>query len=92
MWLVYPAVNTVVRSFYDRSGDAFIGFGNYRTLFTSDPLLTAIKNNALWVAVVPALVTAIGLIFAVLTEKIRWSVAFKVAVFMPMAISCSPRA
>ena len=37
--------------------------------------------------VVPALVTAIGLVFAVLTERIRWSVAFKTAVFMPMAIS-----
>ena len=35
----------------------------------------------------PALVTAIGLVFAVLTERIRWSVAFKTAVFMPMAIS-----
>lgn len=87
VWLVYPALTTVVRSFYDRSGDAFVGFDNYETLFTSDPLLTAIRNNALWVAVVPALVTAIGLIFAVLTERIRWSVAFKVAVFMPMAIS-----
>lgn len=87
VWLVYPAVNTVIRSFYDRPGDAFVGLDNYRTLFTSDPLLTAIKNNALWVAVVPALVTAIGLVFAVLTERIRWSVAFKVAVFMPMAIS-----
>jgi alpha-glucoside transport system permease protein len=32
-------------------------------------------------------VTAIGLIFAVLTERVRWSVAFKIAVFMPMAIS-----
>jgi alpha-glucoside transport system permease protein len=32
-------------------------------------------------------VTAIGLIFAVLTERIRWSVAFKIAVFMPMAVS-----
>ena len=31
--------------------------------------------------------TAIGLIFAVLTERISWSVAFKTAVFMPMAIS-----
>ena len=38
-------------------------------------------------AVVPALVTALGLIFAVLTERVRWSVAFKTAVFMPMAIS-----
>ena len=35
----------------------------------------------------PALVTAIGLVFAVLTERIRWSTAFKTAVFMPMAIS-----
>ena len=35
----------------------------------------------------PALVTAIGLVFAVLTERIRWAVAFKTVVFMPMAIS-----
>ena len=35
----------------------------------------------------PALVTAIGLVFAVLTERIRWAVAFKIAVFMPMAVS-----
>ena len=35
----------------------------------------------------PALVTALGLIFGVLTERISWSVAFKTAVFMPMAIS-----
>ena len=41
----------------------------------------------IWVAVVPALVTALGLIFAVLTERVRWAVAFKTAVFLPMAIS-----
>jgi len=29
----------------------------------------------------------VGLIFAVLTERISWAVAFKTAVFMPMAIS-----
>src|SRR6202035_916076 len=50
-------------------------------------LTTAIKNNAIWVAVVPAMVTAVGLVFAVLTERIRWAVAFKTAVFLPMAIS-----
>ena len=66
---------------------SFVGIDNYKTLFTTDVLLTAIKNNAIWVLVVPALVTAIGLVFAVLTERIRWSVAFKTAVFMPMAIS-----
>jgi alpha-glucoside transport system permease protein len=39
------------------------------------------------VGVVPALVTALGLIFAVLTERISWSTAFKFAVFTPIAIS-----
>lgn len=87
VWLVYPTVRTIVRSLFDRDGDTFVWLDNYRALFTTDTLLTAIRNNAIWVGVVPALVTAIGLIFAVLTERVRWSVAFKIAVFMPMAIS-----
>jgi alpha-glucoside transport system permease protein len=87
IWLVYPTIYTVYRSFFDARGTSFVGIDNYKTLFTTDILLTAIKNNAIWVLVVPALVTAIGLVFAVLTERIRWSVAFKTAVFMPMAIS-----
>src|SRR5207237_2031700 len=65
----------------------WVGIDNYRTLFTTSTLVTAIKNSAIWVAVVPAFVTAIGLLFAVLTERIRWSVAFKTVVFLPMAIS-----
>jgi alpha-glucoside transport system permease protein len=88
VWILYPTIYTVARSFFGRGGwSDFVGIDNYRTLFTSDVLKTAIKNNFLWIAVVPAFVTAIGLIFAVLTERIRWTVAFKTAVFMPMAIS-----
>jgi alpha-glucoside transport system permease protein len=87
LWVVYPAVDTIKRSFFSRSGDEFVWLDNYQQIFTSDVLLTAVKNNAIWVLVVPALVTAIGLIFAVLTERVGWSVAFKTAVFMPMAIS-----
>jgi alpha-glucoside transport system permease protein len=49
--------------------------------------LVAIKNNVIWVIFAPTLATVLGLVFAVLTERIRWSTAFKVAVFMPMAIS-----
>src|SRR5262245_66071728 len=87
VWIVYPTLSTIRRSFYDRTGDSFIGLDNYRTLFSDDTLRTAIKNNFLWLLVVPAFVTAVGLVFAVLLERIRFSVAFKVAVFMPMAIS-----
>jgi alpha-glucoside transport system permease protein len=88
LWIVYPTVYTIVRSFYGRDGfEKFVGIDNYKTLFTTDVLVTAIKNNMIWLAVVPAFVTALGLIFGVLTERVRWSVAFKTVVFMPMAIS-----
>jgi alpha-glucoside transport system permease protein len=87
IWIVYPTISTIYRSFFDRTGDEFVGIDNYKELFTNDVIVTAIKNNAIWVAVVPAFVTAVGLIFAVLTERVSWAVAFKTAVFMPMAIS-----
>jgi alpha-glucoside transport system permease protein len=89
IWMVYPAVYTIIRSFFGQTGfiGTWVGIDNYKHLFTTTTQTTAIKNNAIWVAVVPALVTAIGLIFAVLTERVRWSVAFKTVVFLPMAIS-----
>jgi alpha-glucoside transport system permease protein len=87
VWIVYPTIRTIIRSFFDANGSNWVGFDNYHTLFTTDTLVTAIKNNAIWVAVVPVLVTAIGLIFAVLTERVSWKVAFRTVVFMPMAIS-----
>jgi alpha-glucoside transport system permease protein len=90
LWVIYPAIRTFARSFFDDQGaqwDGFIWFQNYERLFNDPTTVTAIKNNAIWVGVVPALVTAIGLLFAVMTERISWSVAFKTVVFMPMAIS-----
>ncbi len=89
VWMVYPAIYTIIRSFFGQHGflGTWVGIDNYKTLFTTSTLTTAIKNNAIWVAVVPATVTAIGLVFAVLTERVRWAVAFKTAVFLPMAIS-----
>jgi alpha-glucoside transport system permease protein len=87
VWIVYPTIRTIIRSFYDRSGDEFIGLDNYRELFSDDTIFKAIENNFLWLLIVPVFVTAIGLVFAVLLERIRFSVAFKVVVFMPMAIS-----
>jgi alpha-glucoside transport system permease protein len=89
VWMVYPAVYTIIRSFFGPTGflGSWVGTDNYKTLFTSSYFLTAIKNNAIWVAVVPAFVAAIGLVFAVLTERVRWSLAFKTVVFLPIAIS-----
>ena len=87
VWVVYPMLATMWRSLFSDRGNEFVGLENYERIFTDDRLLTALKNNALWVLIVPAAVTAVGLIFAVLTERVRWSVAFKIAVFMPLAVS-----
>ncbi|MEV4916682.1 sugar ABC transporter permease [Streptomyces tirandamycinicus] len=85
--VVYPIGYSVYRSFLDRSGESFAGLGNYVEIFTDDTILTAVRNNAIWVVVAPTVATALGLMFAVLTERVRWGTAFKLVVFMPMAIS-----
>ncbi|MEU1087799.1 carbohydrate ABC transporter permease [Streptomyces sp. NPDC005576] len=85
--VVYPIAYSVYRSFFDQAGTGFAGLDNYRTLFTDDTIRTAVKNNLIWVVLAPTVSTALGLIFAVLTERIRWGTAFKLIVFMPMAIS-----
>jgi len=88
VWIIYPTCYTIARSFFGQQGFGdFVWIDNYKTLFSSTILLKAIKNSAIWILVAPAMVTAIGLVFAVLTERIRWAVAFKTVVFMPMAIS-----
>ncbi|MFG3097007.1 carbohydrate ABC transporter permease [Streptomyces sp. NPDC048202] len=85
--VLYPIGYSVVRSLYDSSGDHFAGFDNYQALFTDDGIRTALKNNIIWVVFAPTVSTALGLVFAVLTERVRWGTAFKLVVFMPMAIS-----
>ncbi|MFJ8650502.1 carbohydrate ABC transporter permease [Streptomyces sp. NPDC093546] len=85
--VVYPIGYSVYRSFFDQSGDTFAGLANYTEIFTDDTILTAVQNNAVWVVVAPTVATALGLMFAVLTERVRWGTAFKLVVFMPMAIS-----
>ncbi|MER5657824.1 sugar ABC transporter permease [Streptomyces sp. NPDC002131] len=85
--VVYPIGYSVVRSFYDQSGDGFAGIDNYKALFSDDGIRTALKNNIIWVVFAPTVATALGLIFAVLTERVSWGTAFKLVVFMPMAIS-----
>ncbi|MFQ3560940.1 sugar ABC transporter permease [Streptomyces gramineus] len=85
--VVYPIGYSLIRSFYNANGDGFAGFDNYKAIFTDDGIRTALKNNIIWVVFAPTLSTALGLVFAVLTERIRWGTAFKLVVFMPMAIS-----
>ncbi|MEV5729264.1 MULTISPECIES: ABC transporter permease subunit [Streptomyces] len=85
--VVYPVLFSVGRSFFDASGTRFVGGENYAEMFRDPATLKAVRNTAIWVVVAPTLLTGLGLILAVLVEKVRWATAFKLLLFMPMAVS-----
>ncbi len=78
---------SVGRSFFDASGTRFVGGDNYTEMFSDPATLKAVRNTAIWVVIAPTLLTGLGLILAVLVEKVRWATAFKLLLFMPMAVS-----
>ena len=87
LYLVYPVVGSFVRSLYDRGGANFIGLGNYAALFADAEFRTSLLNNFLWILVVPAASTFLGLLVAQLTDRLAWGNLAKSLIFMPMAIS-----
>ncbi len=88
LYLAYPVFETLRLSLTDRSQDgAFVGFANYSQMFAEGKFWEALKNNMLWLIVVPAASTAFGLLAAQLTDRIAWGSLAKSLIFMPMAIS-----
>ena len=89
LYLAYPVVATFLLSFQERVGPDFqwVGLENYQQMFAEDKFAEALKNNILWLIVVPAASTAFGLLAAQLTDRLSWGNVAKSIVFMPMAIS-----
>ncbi len=88
LYLVYPVIATLWLSVTDRSaGGAFVGLSNYQRMAGESKFWEAIRNNLLWLIVVPAVSTAFGLLAAQLTDRISWGSIAKSLIFMPMAIS-----
>lgn len=85
--LLYPAINTIIQSFQNAGGTAWVGFDNYQQIFTDGDLLKVLRNTALWVILVPLASTSIGLIYAILIDRSRFEKFAKALVFLPMAIS-----
>jgi alpha-glucoside transport system permease protein len=84
--VIYPSIDTILQSLQDRTR-SFVGLANYREIAGATRVHTAIKNNLIWVLSAPAIITGLGLMFAILTERVRYQTAIKIIVFMPMAIS-----
>ena len=100
--VVYPLVYTIVLSFADTNAKLkivdWVGFENYKTLFTEDrefldldvfPPTGAFVNNLKWVVIYTTLSLALGLLIAVLAARVRYESLIKAVVFIPMAISAT---
>lgn len=90
LYLAYPVFETLRLSLTERvpgGGYTWVGLDNYEQMMAEPKFWEAIRNNLLWLLVVPALSTCFGLLAAQLTDRIRWGNLAKSLIFMPMAIS-----
>jgi alpha-glucoside transport system permease protein len=86
-FLVYPIINTIYLSFLDAKSEVFVGFSNYIFALTKKPMLIAFRNNLLWLVIFTAFTVSLGLIFAVIFDRVRYEPIVKSIIFLPMAIS-----
>ena len=87
VFLVYPTIGTIIRSFQNSAGTQFVGLDNYTWFFTNNSTLSALKNNVLWVIITPLFCVLFGLLIAVLVDRVRYESAAKSLIFLPLAIS-----
>lgn len=87
VFLLYPTVNTISLSLRDAGSKAFVGVNNYLHIFTDRDMLIVLRNNLLWLVVFTAATVVLGLLLAVLTDRLRYEAAAKALIFLPMAIS-----
>jgi alpha-glucoside transport system permease protein len=87
IFLIWPVLDTIWFSFYNFDSSEFIGLQNYTRIFTSPTWLIVLRNNILWLVLATAGTVLLGLIIAVLVDRVRIESAAKAVIFIPMAIS-----
>jgi alpha-glucoside transport system permease protein len=86
VFLIYPTIRTFINSLFDRNGE-FTGIQNYLDLFANADFWQVLANNALWLVFFTGVVLVLGLVIAVLTDRVRYETFAKAVIFIPMAIS-----
>lgn len=85
--LVLPTLRTLYLSFMNANSTEFVGFANFAAVFTDRLLVTALRNNLLWVVFGTLLCVGFGLLIAILADRSSFERVAKAIIFMPMAIS-----
>ncbi|TFG60946.1 MAG: sugar ABC transporter permease [Spirochaetales bacterium] len=87
IFLIYPTINTIILSVMNANSTAFAGLKNFAYIFTDNSMLIVLRNNLLWVVFFTLITVTLGLLFAVLTDRVKYEAAAKALIFLPMAIS-----
>jgi alpha-glucoside transport system permease protein len=89
VYLLYPAIQTAINSFQDRTSEEWVGLQNYQDLLSSQGFRDTLFNTLLWMIVVPVLTVILGMIVAVLADRLSPSAEkfTKTIIFLPMAIA-----
>lgn len=87
VFLVYPAIGTIVQSFQNTAQTQFVGLDNYAWFFGNSQALIALRNSVLWLVFLTLFVVGLGLIIAVLVDRVRYESVAKSVIFVPLAIS-----
>ena len=87
LFFIYPMIGTVVASFQNKLSTAFVGFKNYKTIFTDPTMLHVLRNNLIWLVLGTILTVGLGLTVAVLVDRVKIERVIKSALFIPMALS-----
>jgi alpha-glucoside transport system permease protein len=87
VFMVIPTINTVILSFFNRNSTQFVGFRNYVYFFTFPDTLVSLRNTVLWLIFYTLFSVGLGLIFAILVDRVRYESLAKIAIFLPVPIS-----
>ncbi|KJY34628.1 ABC transporter permease [Streptomyces sp. XY431] len=85
--LVAPLVRTVYLSLYSDDSSRFVGGENFGWAFTTGSVREVLVNTLLWLVIAPLVATGLGLVLALLVDRMRGQAVYKSLIFMPMAIS-----
>ncbi len=87
VYLIYPSIQTFIFSFMGRRSEEFVGLKNFIYAFTSRAMLTSFRNNLMWIIFFTFGTVALGLLMAILVDKVKYEKIAKSVIFMPMAVS-----
>ncbi|MDQ7879650.1 sugar ABC transporter permease [Microbacterium sp. QXD-8] len=85
--LIYPSIATIIQSFFDKTGENFVGMENYVWAFTNPQGFWSIINTLIWAIFAPIFATVVGLAYAAFMERARGDRILKILVFIPFAIA-----